>query len=163
MEWVELDLDAEVWTIPRGKTKSDRAHEVQLSPKAIEILRALPRFGSFVFTGKNNRGVTGYTYGKERLDAAMQEVSGGAKIPPFILHDLRRTSTSGMARLGIAPHVVDRVLNHSSGTIRGVGAIYNRFQYQDDRRAALAAWGSYVAGLIAPGASNVVPIGGRSA
>jgi hypothetical protein len=64
-----------------------------------------------------------------------------------------------MARLGIPPHVVDRVLNHSSGTIRGTAAIYNRFQYQDDRRAALVAWGSYITELIAPIVSNVVPLG----
>ena len=158
MEWAELDLDAALWTIPRGKAKSNRAHEVQLSPPAIAILRALPRFGPFVFTGKNDRGVTGYTYGKQRLDAAMQEISGGAKIPPFILHDLRRTAASYMAKLGFAPHVVDRILNHSSGSIRGVAAIYNRFEYQDERRAALAAWASYVNSLIAPADSKIAPL-----
>ena len=162
MEWAELDLEAGVWTIPRGKAKSDRAHEVQLSPKVVEILRSLPRLGPFVFTGKNNRGVTGYTYGKEQLDAAMAELSGSAKIPPFILHDLRRTAASGMARLGIPPHVVDRLLNHSSGTIRGVAAVYNRFEYQDERRDALAAWSSYVTGLIEPATNNVVTLGRKS-
>ena len=49
------------------------------------------------------------------------------EIPNWTLHDLRRTATTGMARLNFPPHVVDKILNHSSGTIRGVAAIYNRF------------------------------------
>jgi integrase len=160
MEWAEIDLDAKLWTIPRGKAKSDRTHEVQLSDVAIEILRSLPRLGPYVFTGnRTGRSVTGFTYGKDKLDAAMTEVSDGAAIEAFILHDLRRTAVSHMARLGIAPHVVDRILNHSSGTIRGVAAVYNRFEYRDERRTALMAWASYVTALITPVASNVVPLG----
>jgi integrase len=159
MEWVEVDLSAKLWVIPREKAKSDRAHEVQLSEPVVALLRSLPRLGPFVFTGRNGRGVTGFTSGKGILDRAMQQVSDGVKIDKFNLHDLRRTAASHMARLGIPPHVVDRVLNHSSGTIRGVAAIYNRFQYEGERRTALAAWASYVSRLTASGASNVVPLG----
>jgi integrase len=159
MEWAEVDLEAKVWTIPRTKAKSDRTHEVQLSDQVIALLRATPRLGPYVFTGKSGRGVTGFTYGKQKLDTAMAEISGGATIEKFILHDLRRTAASGMARLAIAPHVVDRILNHSAGIIRGVAAIYNRFEYRDERRAALAAWASYVTGLIAPAPNNLVPLG----
>jgi hypothetical protein len=71
---------------------------------------------------------------------------------------LRRTSATGMARLNVAPHVVDKVLNHSGGTIRGVAAVYNRFAYLDERRAALDAWGRYVNSLVAPAALNVLPM-----
>jgi hypothetical protein len=55
-----------------------------------------------------------------------------------------------MARLGIPPHVADRVLNHQSGTISGVAAVYNRFQYLDERRDALCAWGRYLETLLYP-------------
>ena len=75
-----------------------------------------------------------------------------------LLHDLRRTTTTGMARLGIAPHVVDKVLNHTAGTIRGVAAVYNRFEYLAERKTALEAWGRFVATLVHPTASNVVQI-----
>jgi hypothetical protein len=62
-----------------------------------------------------------------------------------------------MARLNIPPHVVDKVLNHVSGTIRrGVAAVYNRFKYLEERRAALDAWGRYVGDLVTPTAANVV-------
>ena len=75
-----------------------------------------------------------------------------------MLHDLRRTATTGMARLGIAPHVVDKVLNHTAGTISGVAAVYNRFEYLDERKAALEAWGRFVETLVRPTQSNVVQI-----
>jgi integrase len=61
------------------------------------------------------------------------------------LHDLRRTCTTGMARLGIPPHVADKVLNHQSGSISG-----NRFQYLDERRDGLCAWGRFVEELVYP-------------
>jgi len=64
------------------------------------------------------------------------------------LHDLRRTAASGMARIGIAPHIVDKILNHTSGTISGVAAVYNRFEYLNERRAALESWGNYVLQLV---------------
>jgi integrase len=163
MEWAELDLGAKLWVIPRSKAKSDRTHEVQLSDQVVALLRSLPRTEPYVFTGRGGSNVAGFTYGKEILDTAMAEAAGGAKIEKFILHDLRRTFASGAARLSIPPHVVDRILNHSAGTIRGVAAVYNRFEYQDERRNALAAWGSYVAGLIAPTTSNVVALHERKA
>jgi hypothetical protein len=66
----------------------------------------------------------------------MVEIGGGAAIEPFTLHDLRRLAATGMAGIGIAPHVVDKILNHVSGAIRGVAAIYNRHAYIDERKAA---------------------------
>jgi integrase len=58
----------------------------------------------------------------------------------WTLHDLRRTVVTGMARLGIHPHIADAVLNHKDGAIRGVAAVYNRYGYIEERRAALEAW-----------------------
>lgn len=76
----------------------------------------------------------------------------------WILHDLRRTAATGMARLNIAPHVVDRILNHVSGTIRGVAAVYNRHAYIEERKAALEAWSRYVESLVGSSPANVVHI-----
>ena len=53
-----------------------------------------------------------------------------------------------MAGLGIAPHVVEAVLNHRSGTIRGVAAVYNRYTYAVEKRAALAAWTARLAAIV---------------
>jgi hypothetical protein len=61
---------------------------------------------------------------------------------------LRRTCVSGMARLGIAPHVADKVLNHQSGTISGVAAVYQRHDFLHERRVALERWGAHVAKVL---------------
>jgi hypothetical protein len=55
----------------------------------------------------------------------------------------------------VPPHVVDKTLKHVSGTIRGAAAVYNRFEYLDERRQALEAWGNRVADLAAPLPSDV--------
>jgi hypothetical protein len=64
------------------------------------------------------------------------------------LHDLRRTCVSGMARLGVVPHVADKILNHQSGTISGVAAVYQRHEFLAERRAALNLWGAHVSQIL---------------
>jgi integrase len=159
VEWEEIDLEAGVWSIPKTKAKNGVGHEVQLSRQAIEILSALPRVaGGLVFTTNGKTPVSGFSRAKERIDAIMAERAGRA-IEPWILHDLRRTATTGMAALKIPPHVVDRVLNHTSGTIRGVAAVYNRHQYGEERRDALAALGRAVEAIVTGRpAGNVIPL-----
>src|ERR1700716_3197537 len=92
---------------------------------------------------------------EERADAGKEAAQ--AAIGEWILHDLRRTAATGMAKLNIAPHVVDRILNHVSGTIRGVAAVYNRHAYLEDRRIALEAWGRHVESLVRPAPENIIP------
>ena len=60
------------------------------------------------------------------------------------LHDLRRTCVSGMARLGIAPHAADKILNHQNGTISGVAAVYQRHDFLAERKQALTLRGAHV-------------------
>ena len=81
------------------------------------------------------------------------------EFPEWRLHDLRRTATTGMASLNFPPHVVDKVLNHVSGTIRGVAAVYNRFEYLGERRAALQAWGEHIQNIVMPQPSNISIVG----
>jgi integrase len=99
-----------------------------------------------------------------RIDAAMLAEArrldpSASEIPRWTFHDLRRTCASGMASLGVAPHVVESTLNHASGTIKGVAAVYNRYRYETERRAALEAWGRRVEQLATGEApSNVVTL-----
>jgi hypothetical protein len=60
-----------------------------------------------------------------------------------------------MAKLRIAPPLLDRVINHVSGVIRGVAKVYNQFDYLDERTAALDAWGRHVERLVG---ANVVTL-----
>src|SRR6266481_520119 len=91
--------------------------------------------------GVSKIGCTHFTHAKRLLD----QLSG---VTGWRLHDLRRTCVSGMARLGVAPHVADKILNHQSGTISGVAAVYQRHEFLAERRAALNLWGAHVAELI---------------
>jgi integrase len=65
------------------------------------------------------------------------------------IHDIRRTVASGMARIGVDPHVIEKVLNHKSGIISGVAAVYNRYGYEKEKRVALIKWAEHVVGISA--------------
>lgn len=154
MQWEDLDLDKGVWTIPADKTKNAKPHAVPRGGTARDILIQFPRTGSaYVFParGKPGQPYSGYSKGKRELDAA-------AKLTHWTLHDLRRTAATGMARLGIAPHVVERVLNHVSGTFAGVAGIYNRFRYEDEMREALTVWDHHLVTLLQAKAGKSEPV-----
>jgi integrase len=158
MERAELDLAARLWTIPAARTKNGRLHAVHISDAAHEVLRSLPRIGErLALTTDGEIPIAGFSNAKRRLDVAMAKAAGKS-VPHWTFHDLRRTATTGMARLNFPPHVVDKLLNHTGGTIQGVAAIYNRFEYLEERRAALEAWGRYVTGLVTPAPANVVAL-----
>ncbi len=115
MHWSEVDFEKRVWTIPRERVKNNSAHEVPLSDSAVAILKSLPHVKSkreLVFTVTGSTPVSGFSRFKERLEAALPDS------PPWTLHDIRRTVATGMARLGISLPVIERLLNHRSGTIR---------------------------------------------
>jgi integrase len=165
--WSEFDLAKQTWALPGERTKNGRSHIVHLSALAIETLEKLPRIASkkgWVFTtglGGGEAPVSGFGRGRERIAAAMAAASG-EEVTPFTLHDLRRSAATGMAALAIAPHVVDKILNHSSGKIAGVAKIYNRFEYLPERKAALETWARHVESLIRPTQSNVVELPRRA-
>jgi integrase len=143
MRWDHLDLERAVWTIPAELAKNGRTHEVPLVQAALAIIKLLPRFNnsSFVFTTTGQTPVSGFGRVKRQLDIAIG-------ISDWTIHDLRRTVASGMARLGIAPHIIEKVLNHVSGEISGVAAIYNRHGYSGEKRIALQSWADAVSNYI---------------
>jgi integrase len=156
MRWSEIG--EHTWTIPRERTKSDRAHVVHLSEFATEIIAGLPRLGGdVVFPTRNGGPVSSFSKARIRLDALMAK-QAQEPIPPWVIHDLRRSAVDIMARLGVLPHVADKILNHSGGVIRGVAATYNRYEYRDERKSALEALGRFVATLVRPGGGNVVEL-----
>jgi hypothetical protein len=75
-------------------------------------------------------------------------LDGLSGVTGWRLHDLRRTCVSGMARLGIAPHVADKILNHQAGTISGIAAVYQRHEFLPERRKALDMWGAHVGNFL---------------
>ena len=107
----------------------------------------------FVFSTNGRSPISGFSKTKMRLDGAMlaearKERGKEITIPSWRLHDLRRTCATGMAGLGVAPHIIEAVLNHVSGAKAGVAGTYNREAYQEEKRAALERWASHVSAII---------------
>jgi hypothetical protein len=77
---------------------------------------------------------------------------------PWVVHDLRISAASGMQRIGIRAEVIERTLNHVSGSFRGVAGVYQRDPMSADVRDALDRWGWHVMGLVEGRAATVVPM-----
>jgi integrase len=153
MRWSEIDLDARLWTLPKERAKNGCQHEIPLSDSAVEILRGLPRIAEsdFVFTISGRRPICGFSPVKRRLDALLPP-----DMPPWVFHDLRRTVASGMARLGINLPVIEKLLNHTSGSFAGIVGIYQRHSFADEKRAAMGVWANFVSAVVSgETASNV--------
>ncbi len=140
LRWDELDENARTWTIPGSRTKNKKAHIVHLSEPA---WKAIPKSsgGEFAFGTASGKHFQGFGHAKPVLDKRSAVIG-------WRLHDLRRTIVSGMARLGVPPHVADKILNHQAGTISGVAAIYQRHDFLFERKEALDRWGAHVEQLI---------------
>ena len=154
MRRAELSEDGATWTIPGARTKNKRLHVMPLPPLARDVLGTVRRIESgdgLVFTTTGRTPVSGWSRLKHRLDADM-------RIDPWRLHDLRRTAATGMAEIGVMPHVVEACLNHVSGHKAGVAGVYNRAAYLPEKRAALERWAAHVDGLVAGRAAKVLPM-----
>jgi integrase len=136
MRWSEIDFGAKTWVIPSDRAKNGKQHVVPLNDFALTMLAEVPRFlhCDYVFTTTRKSPVSGFS-------KALRRLSQGSQTSDWRWHDLRRTAASGMARQGTAPHVVEKILNHVSGIISGVAAVYNRHGYDAEKVAALKEWG----------------------
>jgi integrase len=140
MQRGELDAERRVWTLPRERVKNNRRHEVPMSAQAIAIIERAPRISDkFVFSLNGTEPIKGFGRAKDYVDALMP-----AGTPPWVFHDLRRTVASGMARLGVSLSVIEKVLNHVSGSFAGIVGVYQRHEFAEEKRAALEKWADHV-------------------
>lgn len=159
---VRSEVEGDLWTLPAERTKNSLEHLVPLVPPALAVLDAVPRIAGaagYVFTRSGEAPMSDYTSTKARLDKAMLEIAradavaagrdpSAVELKPWRLHDLRRTASTGMARLGFPIQVTEAVLNHRSGSLGGLAGIYNRYQYLDEKRAALEAWAARIEAIV---------------
>lgn len=157
-----------LWHLPASRTKNKRAHEVALSEAALAVLSSVERImgqPGYIFTTNGRTPVSGFNKAMGHLARAMEEIAAEERgqpvqIPHWTFHDLRRTSATGMAKLGIPVRVTEAVLNHVSGTGGGIVAVYQRHDFAAEKRGALEAWGRFVTELVAertdkaPGLAN---------
>jgi integrase len=126
--------DGQQWVVPASVSKNGQEHRVFLSPVALAQLDHFP-----------------WAVRRQRLQVWVQKNSGG-----WICHDLRRTFATRLNGMGIAPHIVEKLLNHS---LPGLMQTYNRATYDAERKEALEAWSNYLLGFVNdPAAANVVPL-----
>jgi integrase len=172
-----------VWSIPaenggQRRTKNNRPHVVPLTDAMLAILDARKAeqkllateekpMPPFVFTTTGTTPFSGFSRGKRLLDARIakaQAQAGEGEPPPWRIHDLRRSVATHMAEdLRIAPHIIEAVLNHISGTKGGVAGIYNRALHIDERRDALEAWSRGLLAIVGETeADNVVELRGQT-
>jgi integrase len=137
-KWDEMEMARRTWELAPQRTKNAKGHEVYLSDQAMVVLSRADKTGMFVFSRSGTAPFQDFSLAKRELD----QLSG---VTGWRLHDLRRTCVSGMARLGVAPHVADKILNHQNGTISGVAAVYQRHDFLAERKQALKVWGAHVA------------------
>jgi integrase len=155
--------DDNVWICPGARTKNNRPLLLPLPKQALDIIASVPRVGdTYVFTLNGRKPIANFSKPKRDLDAAMAEIAG-KPIEPWRIHDLRRTFATGMAGLGVALPVVERLLNHISGSFGGVAGIYQRFEFADEKADALDRWARHLEGLTSGEASNVVELRSRAA
>ena len=142
-ELAEFDLNQSSWTLPHHRVKNSKKHWVPLTEEMLAILKRLPsRSCQHLFRSSRSpqRSFSGWSDAKQKFDALVG-------VRGWTLHDLRRTMSTRLAERGVLPHVIERLLNHSSGVVSGVAAVYNRATYAAEVRAAAELWSDYVSKL----------------
>ena len=180
--WAEFDLTAGAWTIPAERSKNRKPHIIHIGPQAKKVLEAIrthqadaeddegqPRFKDcpFILTTTGKTPISGFSKAKGHLDKAIATARAKAAegrevdaMPEWTYHDLRRSFATGGARLGIAMHIVERVLNHVPAAVKGVAKVYQHHEFLPERKAALEAWGRHVDMVVnaTTAAANIVPL-----
>jgi integrase len=149
LRWSEIDLVTGLLVIPPERVKTGKTLRLNLPPPALEILKAVPRKDGceFVFPSDRGTAFTAWSYCKAALDARITAALG-RPLAPWVVHDLRRSTRSGLSRIGVRPDVAEAVLNHAK---RGVLATYDHYDYRREVQAALAAWARHVQQLLVGG------------
>ena len=151
LQWSELN--GNVWRIPRSRTKNDKTQIVHLNLPAVRLLNEIREInlpGDLVFpTGTGEKSITVRAISETVIRHLKRGVFriGDDAIEKFTPHDLRRTVATRLADLGVAPYVIEKILNHA---MEGVLAVYNKAEYLEERRAALEMWGTKVEQLTSP-------------
>ena len=111
--------DGQHWIVPAKFSKNRREHRVWLSPVALAQLGQHP-----------------WEAQKEAVQKWCTYDSGG-----WTAHDLRRTFSTRNNDMGVAPYIVEKMLNH---TFDGTMSVYNHASYDAERQAALEAWSTWL-------------------
>jgi integrase len=153
LDWSELNRAQRSWILPAERAKNGNLHVVPLSKQTIAVLDAAAGGSNWpsialVFPSTCGTRLSGFSKIKREWDnkivAAMLSTGKGAALTPWRLHDLRRTVATGMQALKIRTEIIEAILNHLSGVKSGIARVYQCYDYQEEKRQAMKAWGRHI-------------------
>ena len=164
--WSEIDRARLQIELPASRTKNGRPHLIPLSDQALEVLDSvdIEKERDLVF-GRGAGGFSGWSKAKAELNAriAAARLAAGVKkvMPPWVLHDLRRSFVTHLNENKFAsPHVIEAIVNHVSGHLAGVAGTYNKALYLDERKQAVERWGQRIGWLVQTSSNTVISLRG---
>jgi len=147
-KWEHIDFDQRIWLIPEPKADSATGHSremlVYMSDQVIEIFKELKTIAGnepFVFVGRKS----GTHISHNALNTAQKSALALTDLPPFTVHDLRRTASTHLNELEFNEDAIEKCLNH---TMLGVRGIYNKAKYAKYRIRMMQEWSEYVFSVI---------------
>ncbi len=154
------EIEGDLWIIGGLQHKSKRESVVPLSKAAQVLLAALPspKNGGFYISTNRIVPISGFSKAKHALDDAIakeRKRTGLGAMKPWVVHDLRRTARSLMARAGVRSEIAERVLGH---LIQGVEGTYDRYEYIKEKREALEKLAELIEVILADKTANVIPL-----
>jgi integrase len=156
LRWSEIDFDRGIITFPAERVKNKRDHEIPMSAMVRDIVERHPRIEGhdLLFTAGNGSQFSAWSNSKYDLDAKLE----GMITKAWTTHDLRRTFATRAGDLGVRPHVIESILNHTSGHRAGIAATYNYSLYPAETAQALDLWADHITAVLAGRKSKVVPL-----
>lgn len=144
LEWNWIDTKEQTITLPAEKVKNGRSHTFPYGTLVAQIIKDIPEIDQYLFSGHTKDNAIYNGWGKDKIDFENELEN----VAPYTLHDLRRTFSTLHAKLGTPIHVTEKLLNHISGTVSGVAAIYNRYSYLTEMKEAVEQYDAYINKLI---------------
>jgi integrase len=139
-KWTEIDLEAKLWTIPKGRMKMKKVHTIPLTAMMITVFKSMKRgtAGDHIFSNNGGKTPVRMSYRvKNRMDAA-------SKVTDWRNHDLRRTVRTLCSPLGMSEEVCERMLAHVKDDP------YNKHQYLNEKRDGFERWNAELARIVGP-------------
>jgi integrase len=156
LRWSEVDLRNSLISLPGERTKNGRPHDIAIADGVVRaLLEMRQKSDRDLIFGRGDGPFSCWSKAKAALD---KRTNG---IKHWTIHDVRRSVATGMADIGIQPHIIEAVLNHVSGHKGGIAGIYNRAQYSAEKAQALARWDEHLAAVVNSRSKVVTPLRGR--
>ena len=146
--WAHVDFEQAKWHIPAEHSKTGKPHIVFLPRQTLAFFKELQVLAGGSELVMPGRGSLTKPFAHNAINNALKVALAGQDIPAFTIHDLRRTASTLLHENGWSSDVVEKALNHTIGGVRGV---YNRAEYEPQRREMLQFWADYIEQLMTAG------------